>query len=253
MSKVRYNFTDKVAFITGAGSGIGQMIAINCAQYGARVIVVDKNAQAGINTVNIIKNNRGEAKFFLADISIEDDVKNAIAFAVDSYHIINFAINNAGIEGARAPIAEYPKQEWDKVIAVNLTGVYLCMRHEIQQMLKQGFGAIVNIASIGGLIAIPNIGGYVASKHGVIGLTKQAAIEVATKGIRVNAVAPGLINIGLTDRVSQEFKNQIVSGSAIGRMGEANEIAAAVLWLCSEESSFMIGQTLVLDGGYTVI
>ncbi len=252
MEDARYDFNGKAALVTGAGSGLGRAIAVALARHGAAVVVTDINVQGGGETVRLIEDNAGTAVFLQTDVTREADIEKAVAFAADRYGRLDFAVNNAGIEGARAPIVEYPKEQWDYAIAINLTGVYLCMRYELRQMLKQGFGAIVNTASAAGVVAMPERAAYVASKHGIIGLTKAAALEVAAKGIRVNAVAPGIINAGLTDRAPQEFKDFAVALTPIGRMGEAAEIADAVTWLCSGQSSYVTGQTLVLDGGLTL-
>ncbi len=252
MEDARYDFNGKAALVTGAGSGLGRAIAVALARHGAAVVVTDINVQGGGETVRLIEDNAGTAVFLQTDVTREADIEKAVAFAADRYGRLDFAVNNAGIEGARAPIVEYPKEQWDYAIAINLTGVYLCMRYELRQMLKQGFGAIVNTASAAGVVAMPERAAYVASKHGIIGLTKAAALEVAAKGIRVNAVAPGIINAGLTDRAPQEFKEFVVALTPIGRMGEAAEIADAVTWLCSGQSSYVTGQTLVLDGGLTL-
>jgi len=251
-TKGNFDFSGKVALVTGAGSGIGRAVSMGFADHGARVIVADIDTSGGEETVQLIEERGGTAVFIQMDVTNEQDVKSAVDFAFDHYGRLDFANNNAGIEGACAPLVDYPRAEWDKVVAVNLTGVYLCMRYELQQMLKQGSGAIVNTASAAGLVAVPERAGYVATKHGVIGLTKQAAIEVAGEGLRVNAVAPGIINAGLTDHAPEEFKKMAVALQPIGRMGEAEEIASAVLWLCSNQASFVVGQTLVLDGGLTI-
>lgn len=252
MKGPKYDFDGKVALITGAGSGIGRVVADAFARNGATVIVADLNVQGGEQTVRCIEDNGGAAVFVRTDVTSELDVRKAVTFAADRYGRLDFANNNAGIEGGRAPLAEYPGEIWDKTLAVNLTGVYRCMRYELQQMLQQGFGAIVNTASVAGLVGIPERAAYVASKHGVIGLTKGAALEVSAKGIRVNAVAPGIINAGLTDQAPKEFKDMAVAAHPIGRMGEAEEVASAVIWLCSDHASFVVGQTLALDGGFTI-
>jgi len=247
-----FDFSGKVALVTGSGSGIGRAVAMGFAEHGAQVIVADIDTPGGEETVRRIEGRGGMAVFIQMDVANEQDVKNAVDFAFAHYGRLDFANNNAGIEGACAPLVDYSKAEWDKVVAVNLTGVYLCLRYELQQMLKQGSGSIVNTASAAGLVAVPERAGYVATKHAVIGLTKQAAIEVAGQGIRVNAVAPGIIDAGLTDQAPEAFKEMAVALQPIGRMGEAEEIAAAVLWLCSNQASFVVGQTVVLDGGLTI-
>lgn len=252
MKNPKYDFDGKVALITGAGSGIGRVVAVAFARHGATVVATDINIQGGEQTVRLIKDNGGAAVFSPMDVTSEDDVRKTVAFAADRFGRLDFANNNAGIEGARAPVAEYPREKWEQALAVNLTGVYLCMRYELQQMLNQCFGSIVNTTSVAGLVAIPERAAYVASKHGVVGLTKAAALDVSAKGIRVNAVAPGIVNAGLTDQAPNEFKDLAIAAHPIGRMGEAEEIAAAILWLCSDQASFVVGQTLVLDGGYTI-
>ena len=197
----------------------------------------------------ISKRPGGRAAFLAVDVAGEDNVKAMVAFAVERYGKLDFACNNAGIEGAQVPIAELQRDRWDQVVAVNLTGVYQCMRYELQQMLKQGSGAIVNIASVGGLMGTATRAGYVATKHGVIGLTKTAALEVAKKGIRVNAVAPGAIDAGLMKKTTDEFREMASKMLPVGRLGKAEEIVSAVLWLCSPEASFVLGHTMTLDGG----
>jgi NAD(P)-dependent dehydrogenase (short-subunit alcohol dehydrogenase family) len=214
--------------------------------------VADIDLKGAKETVRCVREAGGEATSLKVDVTREQDVKAMVGFAVERYGRLDFACNNAGIEGPQVPIAEIPRDGWDRVLAVNLTGVYQCMRYELQQMLKQGFGAIVNMASVGGLIGTPTRAGYVAAKHGIIGLTRSAALEVATKGIRVNAVAPAIINAGLTKATTKKFLEAGLAAQPIGRMGEAEEVVAAVLWLCSPEASFVLGHTMTVDGGMTL-
>jgi NAD(P)-dependent dehydrogenase (short-subunit alcohol dehydrogenase family) len=215
-------------------------------------VIADVNVKGAEETALLIRKDKGKADFLAVDVTNEDDVRRMVAFAVDRYGSMDFACNNAGIEGARVPIAELPRDRWDQVIAVNLTGVYQCLKYEIQQMLKQGSGAIVNIASVAGLIGTPERAGYVATKHGILGLTKTAAMEVATKGIRVNAVAPALVNTGLTDSAPKEFIERGLAAQPIGRIARVEEVVSAVLWLCSQEASFVLGHTMTVDGGMTL-
>lgn len=248
----KYDFRRKVAIVTGGSSGIGRVVALAFSRHGASVVVADIDSDGGEETVELIQDAGGTAEFKRTDVSKENDVSNLVSFAVNRYGKLDFACNNAGIEGARAPIAELPTDHWDQVVGVNLTGVYHCLKYELRQMLAQGSGAIVNIASVAAFIGSPAMAGYVATKHGVMGLTKTAALEVASKGIRVNAVAPGLVNAGLTDAAPKEFIQEALAAQPIGRMAEAEEIAAAVLWLCSDGASFVLGQTLAVDGGFTI-
>lgn len=252
VNEIIENFDGKVALVTGAGGGLGRAIALAFARSGASVMVTDINIRGAEETVRLIREEKGKADFLSVDVTIEENVRKMVETTVNSYGRLDFACNNAGIEGMVAPIAELPRDTWDQVIAVNLTGVYQCLRFELEQMLKQGSGAIVNIASVAGIIGAPGRAAYVATKHGIIGLTKTAALEVSTKGIRVNAVAPGMVNAGLTNSVPKEFLEAVVAEQPIGRLGEAHEIAAAVLWLCSGQSSFVLGHTLTVDGGLTI-
>jgi NAD(P)-dependent dehydrogenase (short-subunit alcohol dehydrogenase family) len=187
------------------------------------------------------------------DVTSEKNVKEMIAFTVKNYGGLDFACNNAGIdEGELVSPVELSKDRWDKILAVNLTRVYLCTRYELKYMLTQGYGAIVNIASVAGIIGTKGKAAYVATKHGIIGLTKTAALEVANKSVRINAVAPVLVNAGFTISAPEEFTRRGLKAQPIGRMAEAEEIASAVVWLCSDEASFVLGHTLILDGGMTI-
>jgi NAD(P)-dependent dehydrogenase (short-subunit alcohol dehydrogenase family) len=245
----------RVALVTGAASGIGRASALAFADGGARVVVADVAAEQGRETVDLIEAAGGEAIFVPADVSQRADVERLVKVTVETYGRLDSAHNNAGIEGAAPPgtaFHDYPDEMWDRVIGINLKGVWLCMQVEITHMLEQGGGAIVNTASIAGLVG--GFGGaYSAAKHGVVGLTKVAALEYATRGIRVNAVCPGVIRTPMIERVfarRPETEQQLVAGEPIGRLGTPEEIAAAVVWLCSDGASFLTGVALPVDGGW---
>jgi len=248
----RYDFGGKTALVTGGAAGIGRVIALAFALQGASVVVGDINVAGAEKTVKLIEAIGGTGAFRRADVANEEDVKNLVAFAAESYGSLDFACNNAGIGAGQTPIVELTRERWDHIVAVNLTGVFQCLKYELRQMLKQGSGSIVNIASVAAIIGSPGMAGYVATKHGIMGLTKTAALEVATTGVRVNAVAPGIVNAGLTDSSSEEFIKGALAAHPIGRMAEAEEIARAVLWLCSDEASFVLGHTLPVEGGMTI-
>src|SRR6266568_3019327 len=243
----------KVALVTGAGSGIGRASALTFAREGAKVVVADVVVEGGEETVGMIKRAGGEALFVKADVSQAAEVEALINKTLATYGRLDCAHNNAGIEGAVATTAECTEENWDRIIIINLKGVWLCMKYEIPQMLKQGGGAIVNTASAAGLVGYPRGAAYVASKHGVVGLTKTAALEYAKVGIRVNAVCPGYIRTPLladTLTSQPEMEAQIVARHPVGRMGKPEEIAEAVVWLCSDAASFVTGHTMTVDGGY---
>jgi NAD(P)-dependent dehydrogenase (short-subunit alcohol dehydrogenase family) len=246
-------FNGRVALVTGAGSGIGRVIALAFASRGAAVVAADIDEPGVVETVRQVEAAGGRALLVVADVTDEADVERMVASTVATFGRLDFASNNAGIEGPRGTVAELPKDGWERVLAVNLTGTFLCMRAELREMVAQGSGAIVNTASAAGLVGAPQMAPYAASKSGIIGLTRTAAVEVASLGVRVNAVAPGLVDAGLTDHAPREFIKAVTAASPIGRMARAEEIAAAVLWLCSDESSFVVGQTLPVDGGLTAI
>lgn len=253
MPGLTYNYSGKVVLVTGAGSGIGRAAALAFAQEGAWVAVSDLNEEGGIKTVEMILKNGGEATFFQCDVSSPDSVKNLVEHVEKRMGGINSAFNNAGIEGEQAFIAESSEDNWNRVINVNLRSIWLCMKYEISSMIKKGGGSVVNCASIAGLVGFPAIPAYVASKHGVIGLTKNAALEYAQNNIRVNAVCPGVIQTPMIDRFTKGDAaafEQLQKSTPMGRVGRPEEIAAAVVWLCSEQASFVTGHALVADGGW---
>lgn len=246
-------FANKVALITGASSGIGKATALAFAKNGASVVVADVQEDAGRRTAHEIEDARQKSLFVRCDVSSDDEVKNVIKETVDTFGHLDFAFNNAGIEGDKAFTADVQFENWSRIIDVNLRGVWLCMKYEIQQMLKQKHGSIVNCSSIAGLVGFPGIPSYVASKHGVIGLTKTAALEYAKKNIRVNAVCPGVIATPMIDRFvhgEAQIQKQLMEGEPVGRIGQPEEIASAVMWLCSDKASFVTGHPLVIDGGW---
>ena len=248
-------FEGKVALVTGAASGIGRATALAFAREGAKVLVADVSDGAE-ETAKLIKDLGVDAAFVRADVTSDDDVRLMIDEAVSRFGGLDVAVNNAGIEGVLAPTAEYPEDVWDRVIAVNLTGVWRCMRREIPAMLERGGGAIVNVASILGVVGFANAPAYTAAKHGVLGLTKVAAMEYATQGIRVNAIGPGFIQTpmvmerGVEAGKHPEVLQQLEELQPIGRLGQPEEIARAILWLASEDASFVMGHTLIADGAY---
>jgi NAD(P)-dependent dehydrogenase (short-subunit alcohol dehydrogenase family) len=247
--------TGKVFLVTGGGSGIGRATALAFAREGAKVVVADADIRGGEETTQLIKAVAAEATFVKADVARAAEVEAMVSRAVEAYGRLDYAFNNAGIGGAMfVPTADYPEETWDQVININLKGVWLCMKYELPQMLKQGEGVIVNAASVAGLVGSRIGAAYVASKHGVAGLTKAAALEYASQSIRVNAVCPGWSRTPLTEPVSRDdpqLEAQIIARYPLGRAGAPEEVAAAVLWLCSEAASFVTGHMLALDGGFT--
>ena len=243
----------KVALITGAGSGIGRASALVFAREGAKVAVADIVVEGGEETVRMVKEAAGEAFFIKADVANAAEVEAMVNTVVDTYGRIDCAYNNAGIEGQLASTDEYAEDMFDKVIGINLTGVWLCMKYELPHMLKQGSGAIVNTASGAGLIGVAGMSAYVASKHGVVGLTKTAALEYAKSGIRVNAVCPGLIQTPMVERITNghpQLGEALVAAEPIGRTGRPEEIAESVVWMCSDAASFVTGHAMSVDGGF---
>jgi NAD(P)-dependent dehydrogenase (short-subunit alcohol dehydrogenase family) len=244
-------FKNKVAIVTGGSFGIGRATAIAFAKKGAKVVVADWVEDN--ETIEKIKSLGGEALFVKCDVSKASDVKSLVEETISTFGRLDYAFNNAGIEGAGGITTECTEENFDKTVGVNLKGVWLCMKYEIPEILKQGKGAIVNCASIAGLVGFPGLPIYVATKHGVLGLTKTAALEYVKQGIRVNAVCPGAIKTPMIDRLTgkkKEAEDQFAAMEPIGRMGEPEEVANTVLWLCSDESSFVTGHAMAVDGGW---
>jgi NAD(P)-dependent dehydrogenase (short-subunit alcohol dehydrogenase family) len=243
---------DKVALVTGGSSGIGRAAALAFAREGAKVVVADVQVAGGQETVRLIGDAGGEAVFVRTDVASPVEVQALVDQAVQRYGRLDCAFNNAGIEGTLAPTAECSEENWNRTLEVNLKGVWLCMKAEIAQMLKQGGGAIVNTASVAGLVGFQNLPAYCASKGGVVQLTRTAALEYAKMGIRINAVCPGVIRTAMVERVTggnPQTEAQFVAMEPVGRMGTPEEVAAAVVWLCSDAASFVTGHPMVVDGG----
>ncbi|MFP1677858.1 SDR family oxidoreductase [Alloalcanivorax sp. C16-2] len=249
--------TDKVALVTGAGAGIGRATALKFAEEGARVVVADLNVAGGEETVALIKKQGGEALFTRADVTDAAAVDALIRTAVDSFGRLDCACNNAGIEGAVVPFTDQSEDDYEAVMRVNAKGTFLCLRAEIRQMLQNGGGAIVNLASIAGLIGFTGLAPYVASKHAVNGLTKNAALEFGKQGIRVNSVCPGGIDTRMLDSLAdqasggaQSSRDMMEPLHPIGRIGTPEEVAELIVWLCSPRASFVTGANIPVDGGY---
>jgi len=252
MSQVTYDFSGKVAIVTGAAMGIGRASALGFARAGAAVVIADVDEAGGRETVALAEADGGRAIFVPTDVSSEESVAAMVATTIAEFGRLDYAHNNAGVAGDQHDVADLPTAEWDRVQGVMLRGVYLCMKHEIPHMLAEG-GSVVNTASGAGLVAYPGQAPYVSSKHGVIGLTKTAALEYGRQGVRVNAVCPGTVLTPMVEKViARGLERALIALHPIGRIGTADEVANAVLWLCSDDASFVIGHSLSVDGGYVV-
>jgi NAD(P)-dependent dehydrogenase (short-subunit alcohol dehydrogenase family) len=253
VSQVTYDFTGKVALVTGAAGGIGRAAALGFARAGASVVVADVHEAGGNETVALVEAAGGRAKFVDADVASSESVQQMVDATIAEFGRLDYAHNNAGVAGVQGDVGEIDEAEWDRVHGVMLRGVYLCMKYEIPHLLATG-GAIVNTASGAGLIAYPGQSPYVSSKHGVIGLTKTAAMEYGVRGVRINAVCPGTVITPMVEAVIQDpsIEPALIALHPIGRIGTADEVANAVLWLCSDDASFVIGHALSVDGGYVL-
>lgn len=248
-----FTLDGKVAVITGASSGIGRATALVFAGYGARLALADVDIDGGHETERMVKELGAEVFFAPTNVGDEGDVATLIELTEQTYGRLDVAFNNAGVEGIMVPTTDVTVQDWDRTIAINLKGVWLCMRAEIPAMLRSGGGSIVNTASVAGLVGFPNLAPYTASKHAVIGLTRTAALEYATQGIRVNAVCPGVILTPMVKRIIDahpELEAGFVATEPIGRLGQPSEIGEAVAWLASDAASFVTGHAMAVDGAF---
>jgi NAD(P)-dependent dehydrogenase (short-subunit alcohol dehydrogenase family) len=245
----------RVALITGAGGGLGRASGLIFAREGARVVVVDIRRDTGEETVELVKKAGGDAVFVEADVSSSPDVQRMVGTAVDTYGGLDCALNNVGIDVGRYPLAETPEEAWDRGIAVMLTGVFLGMKYQIPAMLDRGGGAIVNTASGGGIVGAPGLSCYIAAKHGVLGLTKVAALDYGARGIRVNAVLPGAMMTPMLRAAAEQdptHVDELTKIHPIGRLAEPEEVAEAAVWLCTDAASFVLGHSFSVDGGYVI-
>jgi NAD(P)-dependent dehydrogenase (short-subunit alcohol dehydrogenase family) len=252
VSQVSYDFNGRVAIVTGAAQGIGRASALGFARAGASVVIADVDEAGGEATAELARDLGARASFVATDVSSPASVDALLARTIEEFGRLDFAHNNAGVAGAMHDVGDLPVEEWDRVTGVMYRGVYLCMHAEIPHLLTEG-GAIVNTASGAGLVAYPGQAPYVSSKHGVIGLTKTAALEYGRRGVRINAVCPGTVLTPMVQTViDQGLEEHLVALHPIGRIGTADEVANAVLWLCSDDASFVLGVALPVDGGYVV-
>ena len=251
-----FDFSGKVALVTGAANGIGRAAALAFAREGVSVVVADVSEQGNQETARLIEEQGGRALAVRCEVTRAEDVKAALDKTVEAFGRLDFAFNNAGVEQKKlTPLAELDEEEWDRILNIDLRAVFLCMKHEIPLILKHGGGAIVNTSSGAGIIGIKGSPAYTAAKHGVIGLTKAAALDYAAQNLRINVVCPGYIETPMMDRFTggtPEGRAKVIAEEPVGRMGKPEEIAAAVTWLCSDAAAFMIGHAMVIDGGQTI-
>ncbi|MBB1149888.1 SDR family oxidoreductase [Myroides sp. DF42-4-2] len=246
----KMRFENKVVFITGAGGGIGRETALAFAREGASVVATDISEKANQETAKLIEDEGGKVLAVTVDVTDSKSIQEALNQTIAKYGKLDFAFNNAGVENKVEPLHEVDEEEFKRVVNIDLTGVFLCMKYQLPLLLKNGSGSIVNTASIAGVTGFTGGASYGAAKHGVIGLTKTAALDYAAKGIRVNAICPSVVETEMIKRYNKDGSMDALKANLpIGRFGRVEEIAAAVLWLCSDESEFIVGQSLILDGG----
>jgi NAD(P)-dependent dehydrogenase (short-subunit alcohol dehydrogenase family) len=252
VSPAQIDMNGRVAVVTGGGSGLGRASALGFAEAGASVLVADVDADGGAETVARID---GRAEFLRVDVTLPDEVEGMVAHAVDTFGRLDFALNNAGMTGASAPTADYTLGDWNRAIGLNLTGVFLCLKYEIPAIVAAGGGAIVNMASGAGLVGFAGLPAYVASKHGVVGLTRAAALEYVKDGVRINAVCPGSTRTPMLEGFmggNEQIEKAMTASVPLGRLGRPEEIAAAVVWLFSDAASFVVGHAMAVDGGSVI-
>jgi NAD(P)-dependent dehydrogenase (short-subunit alcohol dehydrogenase family) len=255
MPNTNGNLDGKVAFVTGAASGIGRATALAFAHEGANVVVADIDQRGNQDTARMIEDLGGQAVAVNCDVTRSEDVQTALAKTVERFERLDYAFNNAGAEQRPKPTAEITEEEWDRIITINLRSVFLCLKYEIPLMLQHGGGAIVNTSSGAGIKVFGRGAAYAAAKHGVVGLTKDAALDYASSNIRINAICPGIIDTEMMDRFTggtPKERDRVIAQEPIGRMGRPDEIAATVVWLCSDAASFVTGHAMVADGGQTL-
>jgi NAD(P)-dependent dehydrogenase (short-subunit alcohol dehydrogenase family) len=255
MPQHKGSFVGKVAFVTGGGTGIGRAAALAFAREGANVVVADVSEEGNQETARMIEDAGTQALALRCDVARAEEVKAALDKTADAFGRLDFAFNNAGVEQPIRQAADIAEEEWNRIINIDLRGVFLCMKYEIPLMLKQGAGVIVNTSSGAGVKGIAGQAAYCAAKFGLIGLTKAAALDYAKSNVRINAVCPGIIQTPMMDRFSggtPEGRARVIAQEPVGRMGKPEEIAAAVVWLCSDAAAFVVGHAMVIDGGQTV-
>ncbi len=245
-------FTGKVAFVTGAASGIGRATAVAFAAEGARVAILDRTEDALRDTADAVRNAGGEVLVIACDVSKPEQVEAAIARTVETFGRLDVAFNNAGVENKAAPVAEIELDEWDRILDINLRGTFVCMKHELAQMVRQGSGVVVNTSSGAGVRGVAGGAAYAASKHAIIGLTKSAALDYAKSNIRVNAVLPGNIETPMMDRFTGGHIQNAIDLEPVGRLGKPEEIAEAVLWMSANLGAFVTGASISVDGGWSL-